>query len=89
MTSIAAKVDAFAKKVEGIAVSQHPQGYQADIPANLMVLDETEQANYLGNPARPQNNPYSNTYNPRWRNYPNFSWSNQQVQRGTAPAPGF
>ena len=64
MTSIVAKVDALAKKVEGITVSQHPQGYQADFPANLMALDDTEQANYLGNPARPQNNPYSNTYNP-------------------------
>src|SRR5262249_48233221 len=25
----------------------------------------------------PHNNPYSNTYNPGWRNHPNFSWSNQ------------
>ncbi|KAA3471226.1 reverse transcriptase [Gossypium australe] len=23
------------------------------------------------------NNPYSNTYNPRWKQHPNFSWSNQ------------
>jgi hypothetical protein len=29
----------------------------------------------------PKNNPYSNTYNPGWRNHPNFSWSsNQNVQ---------
>jgi hypothetical protein len=26
----------------------------------------------------PKNNPYSNTYNARWRNHPNFSWSNTQ-----------
>ncbi|GLU07084.1 hypothetical protein SLE2022_240580 [Rubroshorea leprosula] len=25
-----------------------------------------------------QNNPYSNTYNPGWKNHPNFSWSNNQ-----------
>ncbi|CAA0836839.1 Unknown protein, partial [Striga hermonthica] len=25
---------------------------------------------------RPVNDPYSNTYNPGWRNHPNFSWSN-------------
>jgi hypothetical protein len=26
----------------------------------------------------PKNNPYSNTYNPGWRNQPNFFWSNNQ-----------
>ena len=25
--------------------------------------------------SRPHKNPYSQTYNPDWRNYPNFSWS--------------
>src|SRR3954469_13457288 len=25
-----------------------------------------------------QNNPYSNTYNPGWKNHPNFSWKDQQ-----------
>ena len=35
------------------------------------------QANYVSNFQR-QNNPYSNTYNPGWRNHPNFSWSNNQ-----------
>ena len=35
------------------------------------------QANYVSN-FQCQNNPYSNTYNPRWRNHPSFSWSNNQ-----------
>jgi hypothetical protein len=26
--------------------------------------------------SRPGNDPYSNTYNPGWRNHPNFSWKN-------------
>jgi hypothetical protein len=26
--------------------------------------------------SRPSNDPYSNTYNPGWRNHPNFSWKN-------------
>ncbi|XP_058741908.1 uncharacterized protein LOC131614323 [Vicia villosa] len=34
-------------------------------------------AKYVGN--NRYNNPYSNTYNPGWRNLPNFSWSNSQV----------
>ena len=26
--------------------------------------------------------PYSNTYNPRWRNHPNFAWSSQKPSLG-------
>ncbi|KAK8521572.1 hypothetical protein V6N12_031466 [Hibiscus sabdariffa] len=36
-----------------------------------------ESASYVGNYNRNANNPYSNTYNPGWRQHPNFSWSNQ------------
>ena len=37
-----------------------------------------EQLNALNNfNGRPQGNPYSNTYNPGWRNHLNFSWLNQ------------
>lgn len=53
--------------------------------------------NYVGNFNRqPQNNPYSNTYNPGWKQHPNFSWSSQNRNapalngqiRNTQP-PGF
>jgi hypothetical protein len=38
---------------------------------------DQEQANYVGQNNYPlKNNPYSNTYNARWQNHPNFSWSN-------------
>ncbi|KAK5785959.1 hypothetical protein PVK06_040583 [Gossypium arboreum] len=40
-----------------------------------------EQVHYMGNNSRPQNNPYSNTYNASWRNHPNFSWGGQGNQR--------
>ena len=30
-----------------------------------------EEVNYMGEP-------YGNTYNPSWRNHPNFSWKDQQ-----------
>ena len=43
-----------------------------------------EEANYVGNYGnrQPRNDPYSNTYNPGWRNHPNFAWkdSNQPSQ---------
>ena len=55
-----------------------------------------EQLNALNNfNGRPQANPYSNTYNPGWRNHPNFSWSNQignqtsNSNQGYKAPPGF
>jgi hypothetical protein len=39
---------------------------------------DVKQVNALNNNYRPQNNPYSNSYNPGWRNHPNFSWKNNQ-----------
>ncbi|XP_015955328.1 uncharacterized protein LOC107479732 [Arachis duranensis] len=34
----------------------------------------------MGNPSRnSNNNPYSNTFNQEWRNYPNFGWRDQQM----------
>ncbi|KAK8975369.1 hypothetical protein V6N11_057463 [Hibiscus sabdariffa] len=36
-----------------------------------------ESACYVGNYNRNANNPYSNTYNPGWRQHPNFSWGSQ------------
>jgi hypothetical protein len=35
------------------------------------VGQEVEDLNYVAN------NPYSNTYNPGWKNHPNFSYRNQ------------
>ena len=34
----------------------------------------TEQANTVGQYKPPATTPYSNTYNPNWRNHPNLSW---------------
>lgn len=50
-----------------------------------MFSNPQEQVNYMGNPPRPQNNPYSNAYNLGWRNHPNFSWSNQAQQGQQRP----
>ena len=33
-----------------------------------------EQANTVGQYKPPTNAPYSNAYNPNWRNHPNLSW---------------
>uniref|UniRef100_A0A803MBH3 Uncharacterized protein n=1 Tax=Chenopodium quinoa TaxID=63459 RepID=A0A803MBH3_CHEQI len=39
-----------------------------------------EQAQYVSNYNRSQNDPYPNTYNPGWKNHPNFSWRDQGNQ---------
>ncbi|KAH9734823.1 hypothetical protein KPL71_017521 [Citrus sinensis] len=48
-----------------------------------------DQANAIGVMRKPSNyNSYSNTYNPGWRDHPNFSWSQGFQQNGTiVPAP--
>ncbi|XP_021279860.1 uncharacterized protein LOC110413413 [Herrania umbratica] len=51
----------------------------------------SESVQFVGNFNRQQNNPYSNTYNPGWRNHPNFSWSNNAGPSNPKPImpPGF
>ena len=47
-----------------------------DYPIVGAVPGANEQVNFVGSALHPQENPYSNTYNPRWRNHLNFSQSN-------------
>ncbi|KAG9458645.1 hypothetical protein H6P81_003153 [Aristolochia fimbriata] len=42
-----------------------------------------EQTNFIGNSRRMD--PYSNTYNPGWKNHPNFSWNNANQARQPPP----
>ena len=54
---------------------------------NPMMSEGFEQAYFVGN------NQFGNTYNPNWRNHPNFSWWNNQgmmpmnapMQQGAPP----
>jgi hypothetical protein len=50
-----------------------------------------EQAHVLNSFQRPSHNPYSQTYNPGWRNHPNFSWksgnNNAQTSQPLFQAP--
>ena len=87
-TTIMSQVEALSRKIDGLTISQQ----QLAVVDPLGVEEaQAEHVDYLGNPIRPQNNPYSNTYNPGWRNHPNFSWSNNSnVQKGNLnPPPGY
>ncbi|XP_058759898.1 uncharacterized protein LOC131633204 [Vicia villosa] len=46
----------------------------------VVTAQQVEEINFLK-----QNNPYSNTYNPGWKNHPNFAWKDQQ---GNVPKQG-
>ena len=44
------------------------------------------EVDFVGRHQNAQNNPYANTYNPGWRNHPNFSYRNQQpIPAGQPP----
>ncbi|KAJ4723309.1 DNA-directed DNA polymerase [Melia azedarach] len=47
----------------------------------------SEQANFVSNFQRHQQNAYLNTYNPAWKHHPKFSWSNDQ--NFMKPPPSF
>ena len=62
---------------------QHPS--EACQVGNPLVREPYEQANYVGNN---NNNGYDNSFDPNWRNHPNFSWRNNQntlVQQAPPP----
>jgi hypothetical protein len=83
-TSLARKVEALEFKKSGqlkyvqdivcqiCETNKHSTNDYPTLPSFKECLHE--QANALNNFQRPNHNPYSQTYNSGWRNYPNFSW---------------
>ena len=48
-------------------------------PSLPVYLDAySEQVHALQSYEKTSNSPYSSTYNPNWRNHPNFSWKQNQ-----------
>ncbi|XP_022019291.1 uncharacterized protein LOC110919328 [Helianthus annuus] len=92
-TTMTARMDALSSKFDRV-MEMHSRGsssggaYQVgDFPTGEM---SHEHVDFMGNQYRPQNNPYSNTYNPGWKNHPNFSWkpdASNQHPPGFAPRP--
>ncbi|KAK9949622.1 hypothetical protein M0R45_005139 [Rubus argutus] len=66
------------------------QGHHSNQCPQLIENGGWESANAIGGyqqgggaPQRPRYDPYSNTYNPGWRDHPNFKWNNNEQ----APQP--
>ncbi|XP_058726309.1 uncharacterized protein LOC131597641 [Vicia villosa] len=89
-----AKVDALTQKIENLTVA--PIAAVAAVAPNceicgmsghaapechLLVGVSSEPVNYA------QGNPYSNTYNPGWKNHPNFSYKNNNSLYASGQAP--
>ena len=88
ITSLAAKMATLSQQlgkmnvnvIQTDVVCDHCAGNHSSVDCqmgNPFAQSRYGQANYVSNFQR-QNNPYSNAYNPGWRNHPNFSWSNNQ-----------
>ncbi|KAL2541659.1 DNA-directed DNA polymerase [Abeliophyllum distichum] len=45
---------------------------------DCMLLASPKQVNFVQNNIHQQYNPYSQTYNPGWKQHPNFRWSKNQ-----------
>jgi hypothetical protein len=49
----------------------------------MTFFSEMEQVNAFNNFQKHSTGPYSESYNPRWRNHPNFFWKqNQRTNQG-------
>ena len=76
--AIGAQIVALTKRMEANQASviqdQTPQ-QEGNAPESE---GDWEQANYVNNSSRPPYDTNSKTYNPGWKNHPNFGWRNQQ-----------
>ncbi|XP_027171569.1 uncharacterized protein LOC113771151 [Coffea eugenioides] len=85
-SSIEQRLDCLTSLVEKLAIGQMQQlktcgiCYGSSHPTDMCPTlqdDSTEQANAVGFPGPPQRryDPYANTYNPGWRDHPNFNYA--------------
>jgi hypothetical protein len=71
--------------VESCFVCASPM-HQAHNCPSMAVFSKMEQVNAFNNFQKHSTSPYSETYNPGWRNHPNFSWKqNQPTNQGGFP----
>ena len=73
----------------------HTTNQCSNIPSCKGMLNDPFVVNYINQQAqqaqqkKPQNSPYSESYNPAWKNHPNFSWRNDNVAGPSYSQPHF
>ncbi|KAJ9169141.1 hypothetical protein P3X46_020603 [Hevea brasiliensis] len=95
MNMINAKFDALTRKMDKLSMKVDSSaggssntlevgGANVNCAADFSALNQdfsSEQVDYVGNyNQRPGGNSFSATYDPAWRNHPNFSWGGRQGQ---------
>ncbi|XP_026399063.1 uncharacterized protein LOC113294904 [Papaver somniferum] len=88
------RVDTLVKKVNEVGEASHMEQRMCNMERMMKQISAVivpsnegnmEHANVMfQNQQRPRYDPYSNTYNPGWRDHPNFSYANNQA--ATNPA---
>jgi hypothetical protein len=74
-----------AFSVESCSIYTSPI-HQAQNCPSMTVFSKMEQVNAFNNFQKQLSGSYSESYNPGWRNHPNFSWKqNQYTNQGGAP----
>jgi len=93
------KFASLARKVEALELKKSGQlKFVQDIVCQICETNDCptlpsfkeclhEQAHALNSFQRPSHNLYSQTYNPGWRNHPNFSWKSDNNNAQTSPPP--
>ncbi|XP_073139087.1 uncharacterized protein [Henckelia pumila] len=90
-TSVAAQLEVMNKRIEELTLGQSAMRIQEvwcekcgakhftkDCQTvNPSYQPEGGMVNHVGNQNRPRNDPFSSTYNPGWKQHPNFSWGGQ------------
>ncbi|XP_073120506.1 uncharacterized protein [Henckelia pumila] len=90
-TSVAAHLEVMNKRIEELTLGQSAMRIQEvwyekcgakhftkDCQTgNPSYQPEGGMVNHVGNTNRPRNDPFSNTYNPGWKQHLNFSWGGQ------------
>ncbi|KAJ9145933.1 hypothetical protein P3X46_028260 [Hevea brasiliensis] len=102
MNMINAKFDALTKKMDKLSMKVDSSAggssntleigaANVNCAADFSALNQdfsSEQVDYVGNyNQRPGGNPFSTTYDPAWRNHPNFSWGGRQGQNQNFQQP--
>ncbi|XP_073120712.1 uncharacterized protein [Henckelia pumila] len=87
-TSVAAQLEVMNKRIEELSVGNSVMRVQEvwcekcgaeHFTKDCQTFSQPEgvMASHMGNQNRPRNDPFSNSYNPGWRQHPNFSWGGQ------------
>ncbi|XP_075475681.1 uncharacterized protein LOC142509402 [Primulina tabacum] len=103
LSAVSAQLEALNRKIDGMSMNGSAMclqeifcdkcGGEHDMQdcqdGNPFYVPEGAPVKQVGFQNRPRNDPYSNTYNPGWRNHPNFSWGGQNNQHRQQRGPPY